>query len=368
MHGPGDIVELADQPAGARETVAPVWHARLTALLAEVSREALQGEDLEEVLRRIVECLVRNLPVAIASIILLDDEGAHFVQEVWAGDLDLYPAELAHGWPVSVGAAGRCARTGEAQLITDVDTDPDYVPGNTKVRSEYLVPIRHRARLHGVLNIESTQPDFFYPEARDVFDAIADQIAGAIHLARVVAELESANRKLEALSMIDGLTGIANRRCFDQRLAAEWEWQSVEHRELAIVLIDADAFKPLNDAHGHLYGDECLRELARLCARFADGADDLVARFGGEELVLLLPDRSLEAAVALGEALRRDVEAAAMRHDNSAIAPYVTVSVGVASVTPTSGRSPDRLIAAADRALYAAKAQGRNRVVAAQVE
>src|SRR5262245_13587696 len=229
MTGPeDDNVELA-QPTRARETpAAPAWHARLTGLLAEVSREALQGEDLEAVLRRIVDCLVGNLPVAIASIILLDDEGQQFVQEVWAGDLDLYPAELAHGWPVSVGAAGRCARTGTAQLITDVDSDPDYVPGNTMVRSEYLVPIRHRARLHGVLNIESTRADFFYPEARAVFDAIADQIAGAIHLARVVAELELANRKLEQLSMMDGLTGIANRRCFDQRLAAEWEWMRAE--------------------------------------------------------------------------------------------------------------------------------------------
>ena len=281
MHGPEDDNVVIARPTRARDTPdAPAWHARLTGLLAEVSREALQGEDLEAVLRRIVDGLVRNLPVAIASIILLDDDGQHFVQEVWAGDLDLYPTELAHGWPVSVGAAGRCARTGEAQLITDVESDPDYVPGNTKVRSEYLVPIRHRTRLHGVLNIESTRADFFDAATCEVFDAIADQIAGAIHLARVVAELEHANRKLEALSMIDGLTGIANRRCFDLRLAREWERAANEGRELAVVLIDADAFKPLNDAHGHLYGDECLRELARLCARFADGADDLVARFG----------------------------------------------------------------------------------------
>ena len=103
MHGPEDDVGL-QEPAGARETVAPVWHARLTSLLAEVSKEALQGEDLEAVLRRIVDCLVRNLPVAIASIILLDDDGQHFVQEVWAGDLDLYPTELAHAY-----YAPRCA-------------------------------------------------------------------------------------------------------------------------------------------------------------------------------------------------------------------------------------------------------------------
>jgi diguanylate cyclase (GGDEF)-like protein len=343
------------------------FSARLTELLAEVSREALQDEDLEAVLRRIVDCLVRNLPVAIASIILLDDEGTTFIQEVWAGELELTPASLAPDWPVTIGAAGRCARTGEAQLIADVDSDPDYLAGNTAVRAEYLVPIRHRARLHGVLNIESTRADFFDAEARTVFDAIAVQIAGAIHLARVVAELESANRKLELLSMIDGLTGIANRRCFDQRLAAEWVWLQGEDRELALVLVDADAFKPLNDAHGHLYGDECLRELARICTRFASGADDLVARFGGEELVLLLPGRDLQAAAALAEEVRREVEAIAMPHDNSQVAPIVTVSAGVSAVRPSHALSPEQLIDAADRALYAAKAQGRNRVVARSV-
>jgi len=352
------------QPIAGDAPLATTWHGRLTELLAEVSREALQGEDLQEVLRRIVECLVRNLPVAIASIILLDDDGSHFIEEVWAGDLDLYPSELAHGWPVSVGAAGRCARTGQAQLINDVDSDPDYVPGNTAVRSEYLVPIRHRERLHGVLNIESTRADFFHPETRAVFDAIAAQVAGAIHLARVVAELEAANRKLELLSMSDGLTGIANRRCFDERIAAAWEWLAAEGTELALLLVDADAFKPLNDAHGHLYGDECLRELARLCTRFAQGPDDLVARFGGEEIVLLLPGRDLAQAAALGETLRRDVEAAEMVHENSQVAPYVTVSIGVSAVRPGPAHSPEMLIDAADRALYAAKAQGRNRVVA----
>ena len=270
----------------------------------------------------------------------------------------------------SVGAAGRCARTGEAQLITDVERDPDYVAGNHEVRAEYLVPIRHRARLHGVLNIESTRAGFLHPEARAVFDAVADQIAGAIHLARVVGRTGSRqSQAAKQLSMIDGLTGIANRRCFDQRLAAEWEWLAVERRELALVLVDADCLQAAQRcARASVRRRMPARTRAPVHAFRRTAIDDLVARFGGEELVLLLPDRSLEAAVALGEALRRDVEAAAMRHDNSAIAPYVTVSIGVAAVTPTQARSPDRLIAAADRALYAAKAQGRNRVVAAQVE
>ena len=341
-------------------------HAMLTGLLALVSSEALQGDTLEAVLQRIVDCVAQNLPVAIASIILLNDEGTHFVQEVWAGQIHL---DLPGGmpWPVSVGAAGRCARSGEAQLIVDLEHDPDYVSGNHAVSSEYLVPIRHRERLHGVLNLESTQATFFAPEVRAVFDAIALQVAGAIHLARVVRELELANRRLQRLSMSDGLTGIANRRCFDQQLAAEWQRHGLTGRSLALLLVDVDCFKPLNDACGHLHGDECLRELALLCSEVVDGGDELVARFGGEEFALLLPERGLREARHLGERLRRKVELRALAHPDSAVAPYVTISIGVSAAYPDLHHSPESLIVVADRALYRAKARGRNRIVACAV-
>ncbi|WP_324321251.1 sensor domain-containing diguanylate cyclase [Arenimonas sp.] len=338
----------------------------LTEILAQVSREALQGEGLEAVLQGIVDCLVRRLPVAIASIILLSDDGAQFTQEVWAGVLDLdtpIGASMNAPWPVSVGAAGRCARTGEPQLILAVEKDPDYVPGNTAVRSEYLVPIHHHDRRLGVLNVESTRTDFFTGEACGVFDAVAAQIAGAIHLARVVGELELANRKLHQLSMSDGLTGIANRRCFDQQLAQDWQRLAHANQPLALALVDADCFKALNDARGHLYGDECLRELARLCTQAAIGDGDLVARFGGEELVLLLPGRGLRPARDLAERLRRSVEKHAMAHPASPVSDCVTVSIGVSALYPALSQAPEYLVAVADRALYAAKARGRNCVV-----
>jgi diguanylate cyclase (GGDEF)-like protein len=344
-------------------------HARramLTEILAQVSREALEGEGLEAVLQGIVDCLARRLPVALSSIILLDEAGAFFVQEVWAGVLELDEPAGAPGsepWPVQKGAAGRCARTGEPQLLSDVDGDPDYVPGHHSVRSEYLVPIRHRGRLLGVLNLESTERDFFSPDACAVFDALAAQVAGAIHLARVVNELGEANRKLQRLSMIDGLTGIANRRCFDQQLAEDWRRLAAAGRPLALVLLDADCFKPLNDALGHLHGDECLRELARLCEQAAASPGDLAARFGGEELALLLPGRELPEALALAEELRKRVEAAAMAHPDSTVADHVTISIGVAIARPAADSEPESLIEAADRALYEAKASGRNCVV-----
>jgi diguanylate cyclase (GGDEF)-like protein len=133
---------------------------------------------------------------------------------------------------------------------------------------------------------------------------------------------------------------------------------------LALLIADADAFKPLNDACGHLYGDECLRELARICGTFAGNPGQLVARFGGEEIVLLLPGCDLEGAVAIAEAMRAAVQAAALPHPDSPAAAHVTISVGVAAVLPEASGAPELLIANADRALYAAKAQGRNRVAA----
>ncbi len=341
--------------------------AMLCDLLAEVSRDALQGDRVDTVLRAIVDTLVRRLPVAIASILLLDAEGRQFVEEVCAGDLPLatLPGAPSGGsWPVTVGAAGRCARTGLPQLIADVALDPDYVPGNPHVRSEYLVPIRHRGLLLGVLNLESVQADFFGPEVCAVFDAIATQVAGAIHLARVAGELEAANRRLARLSMSDGLTGIANRRCFDAQLALEWQRMASERAPLALLLVDADCFKALNDARGHLYGDECLRTLAQRCAALAAPDVDVVARYGGEEIAFLLPRRDLRQARRLGERVRRSVEAAAMPHPASTVAAVVTVSVGAGVALPAPALPPERLIAVADRALYAAKARGRNRVAA----
>lgn len=342
--------------------------AMLAEILAQVSREALQGEDLDAVLRGIVDCLVQRLPVAIASIILLNDAGTHFEREVYAGELLLMNPGLGNDWPISTGAAGRCVRSGEPILITDVDGDPDYVAGNPSVKAEYMVPIRHRSRLHGVLNVESTRVDFFTPGACAVFDAVANQIAGAIHIARLADQLEAANRQLQQLSMIDGLTGIANRRRFDEQLLACWARLAEEAQPLALLLVDADCFKKLNDASGHLHGDECLRRLARVCLPFADRDDDLVARYGGEELVLLLPRRDGKAARAIGEQLRRQVELTGMAHPDSCVASVVTVSVGVGVVTPEASQSPDQLIAVADAALYAAKAGGRNRVEPAEIE
>src|SRR5690606_9768447 len=122
----------------------------------------------------------------------------------------------------------------------------------------------------------------------------------------------------------------------------------------------ADCFKQLNDALGHLHGDECLRRLARICAEAASGEADMAARYGGDELALVLPGRDRAAALAVAERLRRRVEEAAMAHPVSVVAPWVTVSIGVNVADAGPARTPARLLSGADRALYVAKSQGRN--------
>ena len=176
-------------------------------------------------------------------------------------------------------------------------------------------------------------------------------------------ELAEANARLEELSLTDPLTGIANRRQFDRRLAEEWKRCQRFGVPLAEVLFDVDHFKLYNDTFGHQAGDECLRQVAAVLAERLRRAGDVVARYGGEEFVALLPYTSLADAAVVAEEVLARVQALAIPHTASTTGPVVTLSAGVAAVVPGLGPA-DELTAAADAALYEAKRGGRNRAVA----
>jgi diguanylate cyclase (GGDEF)-like protein len=180
-------------------------------------------------------------------------------------------------------------------------------------------------------------------------------------------QLESANAKLRELSFVDPLTGVANRRRFDQHLAFEWRRAHRSGLPISVVMVDLDSFKGFNDAYGHQEGDRCLQRVAAVLTEAAQRAGDLVARYGGEEFVLLLQATGEEGAAALAERIRADVEALAIPHIRSRVGAVVTISVGVGSAVPAAGLEPASVIAAADAALYRAKAHGRNRVAVMDV-
>jgi diguanylate cyclase (GGDEF)-like protein len=180
-------------------------------------------------------------------------------------------------------------------------------------------------------------------------------------------QLEEANQALERLSSLDGLTGIANRRSFDQALELEWRRGARTGAPLSLILMDVDSFKAYNDAYGHPGGDEALKRVATALAASLGRAGDLVARYGGEEFVALLPGMAAPDAHVVAERLRDLVEGLGVRHSASATARVLTVSAGVATFFPSEDSSASGLLAAADKALYQAKRSGRNRVVAAPV-
>ena len=188
------------------------------------------------------------------------------------------------------------------------------------------------------------------------------QALEALVVART-AELKEYNEQLANLSMTDGLTGIANRRRFDEVLASEWNRAKRTQHPISVAMLDVDWFKKYNDHYGHQAGDECLRQVAKTFAANVRRAGDLAARYGGEEFVLIAPGSDSAEVMNVAAAIQHALERLELPH---AMSPCgrVTASIGVASVIPAEHDSPDTLLKKADEALYQAKEQGRNRAIA----
>ncbi|CAO3417767.1 diguanylate cyclase domain-containing protein [Azospirillum doebereinerae] len=172
---------------------------------------------------------------------------------------------------------------------------------------------------------------------------------------------------LRSLSFLDGLTGIANRRRFDETMEREWRRCARIQQPVSLVILDVDHFKAYNDHYGHQSGDECLRAVAEVLAERMKRPCDLVARYGGEEFICLLPETENSGAAQVAEWLRAAVADCGIPHAKSPVASCVTISLGVATMVPGSSRTPDQLAQAADQLLYQAKRAGRNRVQGATV-
>jgi diguanylate cyclase (GGDEF)-like protein len=160
----------------------------------------------------------------------------------------------------------------------------------------------------------------------------------------------------------DGLTGLHNRRHFDSTFQSEWCRARREGHSIALIIADVDQFKSYNDHYGHLAGDDCLKAISGVIAGCAMRPSDLAARYGGEEFVMLLPATDAAGATAVAQALRQKVEQLRIRHEHSGVSRFVTISAGVYACIPTDDQSAQQAMAEADRRLYQAKREGRNRV------
>ena len=173
-------------------------------------------------------------------------------------------------------------------------------------------------------------------------------------------KLEAANQELQRLVSIDGLTQMANRRCLDDYLDQECKRASREQIPISLVLCDIDFFKNYNDNYGHQEGDHCLQEVAQAISKSTNRPADLVARYGGEEFVIVLPNTDAQGSVNVAIRATEVMRSLKLPHSYSKVAPYVTISCGVATLLPSQEFEPTDLLKAADQALYKAKAEGRN--------
>ena len=299
----------------------------------------------------VISVLSASLMIVAAGFLV----GHRFVRKITASLTQLVQISrsIAHGdyshksLPISADEFG--------ELATSFNDMADTVTGQIQALRESEQRVSQRT-----IELEMAN------ESLAVSNAAAEALNVSLEakvLERTLA-LEEANRKLSELTVTDALTGLSNRRRFDQVIADEWLRASRTGQALAILMIDVDNFKAYNDHYGHPAGDECLRKVAQVLQSCARRASDLVARYGGEEFVVVAADLDIQAAQELAETFRSSVEALAIPHEFSLAVGVVTISIGASVALPNANMQPESLLRMADAAMYYAKDGGRNRVAA----
>ena len=191
---------------------------------------------------------------------------------------------------------------------------------------------------------------------------LTTQVTVAIAQSQLCCQLKTANQKLQQLAILDGLTGIANRRYFDLVLDKEWQRLARENKPLSLILCDIDYFKAYNDCYGHQQGDRCLQQLAKILQRVTKRPADLAARYGGEEFALILPNTDAPGALFLAHRIVRQLARLQLPHQKSEVSKVVTLSMGISTKIPHPGNPSSNIIETADNLLYRAKREGRNQL------
>jgi len=317
--------------------------AQLEAINA-IAKQTTAVLDLKDLLGKVCSLVRQSFSANHVSVLLRDDQ--ELVLRAHEGSLTLRgadPEQLLIGDAI----AWRCMATGRTVVENDVAKVPQYLSMFEQTRSKMCIPLISFGQTLGVLALDSAQVNGFQLTDAQPLESVADICATAIQNAYYV-------ERVRQLAYIDGLTGIFNRRYFEMRIAEEMERARRYSTSLAVIMLDIDHFKRLNDEFGHLLGDEVLRQVSSVLSQQLRKID-VVCRYGGEEFAVLLPQTTAEQAFSVAEKLRREV--AGYRFPG--VPRAVTISAGAAA-HPLHGATRDEVVKAADAALYSAKQAGRN--------
>jgi len=323
-------------------------HQRIVQLdaLYRISRLASDGRDVDEILQRILAITREVLPEGQVAILLVEDDELRIrVSEGYAASVD----DLRI--PIGRGVTGRCAASGEPVIAERVEEEQDYIEGVPGAASEIAVPLQVEGEVIGVLNAEATVPDAFGEEQEQTLMVVAQQVAAVIHTLRLHEETRE-------LAVTDSLTGLHNRRYFMERLEDHLSRAERYGERLALVLLDCDQLKGINDRYGHPWGDRVLTAIGELLREEIRDSDE-IARIGGDEFAALLLDADRELVRTVADRVRE--AASRVRFEPEEGEPIrLTLSMG-AAFYPSDARQADDLLRLADAALYRAKEGGRDR-------
>lgn len=355
----GLLEAIATQAATAIENVHLYEETRrtrdeLTVLYESVKTISSSSLELQAVLESLVQVTCRGFGYEYGAIFLVDDRTEDMEAKATYG----YSAQIrGTRIPAGNGVVGWVQRTGEAVVVPDVREDARYVGFSEMIASEIAVPLITKGKVIGVFKVESTRLHAFGPRDLKILSALAGYAIIAIENARLFEQTKQ-------LAITDGLTELYNHRHFYEALDRMLERCNHDGQPLALIMLEIDNFKWYNDTYGHRQGDEVLRTVADLLRR-GSRPSDLVARYGGDEFMIILPNNTKDAAHEIAERIRRMAEAYPFTLGDDLITS-VTLSVGVAA-TPEDGGGVAALIDAVDHAQYDAKHSGGNKVHLAQV-
>jgi len=320
--------------------------ARHLSLLNLISRDAIATLNPDEVLTKITEQLENGLNYDHIGIALLDYTTRELVIQAEGG---ARRGALGRRLPLDTGLIGQVARTGKTAIYRSLPNNQNGAkPVLPDSAAAMGLPIFYADHLHGVLYVETLQPVDFSEEETLLLRTLADLVSGALHNALTF-------QKAQEQAITDGLTGVKTHRFFMEALSSEWKRSSRASRAFALVLMDLDRFKFVNDFYGHLEGDLVLQRVGQIletnCRR-----SDVVARYGGDEFVILMPETTMEQARQLSSKLRGWVAADPLLREKN-----ISASFGIACY-PLHGASPQELIQVADASMYLSKHQGGNTV------
>ncbi|MDJ0728806.1 MAG: sensor domain-containing diguanylate cyclase [Crocosphaera sp.] len=341
-------------------------------------------EDLMEVVTKETNKLLKSSQI---SVKLLNKKG-----ELNIFSYSYQEKELKKTQGSIESISGYVLRSGKAEIVNNVHKDSRYISQNSNIKSLICAPLKVQNKTIGVIKVSHHELVKYTSEQLKLFTSLTSQVAIAIQnsqyydqlieysqtLEQKVMErtealeqskkeleasnqaLEKAKEKLEYLATVDELTQIYNRRYFNEYLEREWRRLARERKFISLIICDVDYFKLYNDYYHHQAGDQCLYKVAQCLKNLVKRPTDLVARFGGEEFVIILSNTNRLGAEKVAEKLCKAIEALEIPHYYSECSSHVTVSLGIATTIPTSQFSPQKLIKAADKALYEAKNMGRN--------